>query len=312
MDRQVVTVFGGSGFVGRHLVQRLANAGWIIRVAVRDPEAASFLKPLGDAGQIVPLACDIRAESTVKRAVDGADAVVNLVGILYESRRRTFNRIHVEGARGLAQAAADAGATRFVQMSALGANANSPSVYARTKAAGESAVLEIFPDAGIARPSVVFGPEDDFFNRFARMARITPIMPVFETSFQPVYVGDVADAMVCMLEGKAVGGTPYELGGPRVISFREVMELMLEAIHRKRTLVPMPFSIAKLQASILQFLPVPPLTPDQVELLQIPNVVSKDALTLLDLGIQPTSVESVIPAYLARYIPPLKQPLAAR
>ncbi len=307
MARQVVTVFGGSGFVGRYLVQRLADAGWIIRVAVRDPYAAAFLKPLGDVGQIVPWGCDVGDDAAVTKAVDGADAVINLVGILYESGRRTFERVHVEAPRRIATAAKAAGVARLIQMSALGADPESKAEYARTKAGGEAAVREILPAASIVRPSVIFGPEDEFLNRFARMARILPVLPVFDTSFQPVYVGDVAEAMVRILDNDATQGKTYELGGPRVVTFEEMMKLLLETIGRKRLLVPMPFAVAQVQASVLQLLPVPPLTRDQVELLKTPNVVSERALTLKDLDVVPTAMDLVIPSYLYRYRPPSKQ-----
>jgi NADH dehydrogenase len=306
MDRRLVTVFGGSGFIGRHLVERLAQQGWIVRAAVRDPEAAIFLRMFGDPGQVVPIQADITRPETVASAVAGAARVVNLVGILYEKGRRTFERVHVEGAANVAKAAKAAGALRLVQMSAIGADANAAAAYARTKAAGEAAAKAAFPEVSITRPSVVFGPEDDFFNRFASMARLAPALPVFPTRFQPVYVGDVCDAIVHILDDPATAGKTYELGGPRVIGFRELMELVCRFTGRDRGLVTMPLSVAAIQAFFLQFLPVPPLTPDQVKLLRTDNVVAPGALTLADLGITPQAVEAIVPTYLARFRPQVK------
>ncbi len=316
MTVRSVTVFGGSGFIGRYLVQRLARQGWIIRVAVRHPDRALFLKPMGAVGQITPVAASLRHEGSIAAAVAGADAVVNLVGILHEGSlpvRTLFPRavqrfadIHAEGAARVARAAKAAGAATFVQMSALGADPLSPSNYARSKAAGERAVRSIFPDARIARPSVVFGPEDDFLNRFATMARFLPVLPLIgggKTRFQPVYVGDVADALLRLVEDPVTAGATYELGGPRVYSFRALMELLLREIGRRRLLIPLPFGVASLQAFFLEWLPVPPLTRDQVQLLKRDTVVSPNALTLADLGISPTAMELVIPIYLARYRP---------
>lgn len=307
MERRIVTVFGGSGFIGRYVVRRLAAAEWIVRVAVRDTESALFLKVAGDAGQVVPFAADITDAASVARAVEGAGAVVNLVGILYQRGRRTFRRIHVEGAATVARAARAAGAERLLQMSALGADPDSAAEYARTKAAGEQAAAEAFPGATVLRPSVVFGVEDDFLNRFAQMARVMPVLPVFPTRFQPVWVGDVAEAHFRVLSDPATAGKTYELGGPQVVSFRQLMELMLREIARERVLLPMPLGIAAIQAWFLEKLPVPPLTRDQVKLLGTDNVVSPRALTLRDLGIEPTALEAVIPSYLERYRPQARQ-----
>jgi uncharacterized protein YbjT (DUF2867 family) len=303
MERRVVTVFGGSGFIGRHLVRRFAAEEWIVRVVVRDPERAAFLKMFGDPGQIVPMHGDVADAASVARGISESYAVVNLVGILYEKGRRTFRRIHVEGAENVAKAARDASVERLVHMSAIGADPTSPAEYGRTKAAGERAVRAAFPQATIIRPSVVFGPDDDFFNRFASLARFSPVLPVFKTKFQPVYVGDVADAYSAVLRDPATSGKLYELGGPRVIGFRELMQLMLREIGRKRLLVPLPLSIAAIEAFFLERLPVPPLTRDQVNLLRRDNVVNPGALSLKDLGIQPTSVETVLPTYLGRFAP---------
>lgn len=301
MERRVAVVFGGSGFIGRHLVRRLAADGWIVRVAVRRPEYALFLKPMGEAGQIVLVSVDVTDPAMVESAVRDADAVFNLIGILYERGKRTFQRMHVEVAASIADAAARVGADHLVHVSALGASPDSTAAYARTKAAGEKAVFAAFPQATVLRPSVVFGPDDQFFNRFASMARFMPFLPVFDTAFQPVYVGDVADAMVAALTNPDAPGKTYELGGPRVISFREVMELVVAETGRRRPLVPVPLAIGSMQGALLEWLPVPPLTRDQVELLRTPNVVSANALTLRDLGITPTAVEVIIPTYLRRY-----------
>jgi NADH dehydrogenase len=306
MTARSITVFGGSGFIGRYLVQRLARHGWIIRVAVRHPDRALFLKPMGAIGQITPIAASLRHEGSITAAVAGADAVVNLVGVLYERGTQGFADIHVDGAARVARAAKAAGAGTLVHMSALGADPASPAAYGRSKAAGEEAVRAAFPEAAIARPSVVFGPEDDFLNRFATMARFLPALPLIgggETRFQPVYVGDVADALLRLVEDPATAARTYELGGPRVYSFRALMELMLQAIGRRRLLVPLPFALASLQAFFLEWLPVPPLTRDQVRLLKRDTVVGPNALTLADLGIAATAMESIIPTYLARYRP---------
>jgi uncharacterized protein YbjT (DUF2867 family) len=307
MSRRVITVFGGSGFIGRHLVRRLAADDWIVRVAVRDTEAAMFLKTAGDVAQINPVAADIGQRQSVEDAVDGADAVVNLVGILYQRGRRSFQRVHVEGAASVATAARAAGVTRLVQMSAVGADAESPSEYSRSKAGGEKGARDAFPGASIVRPSVVFGPDDDFFNRFAAMAQLLPVLPVFDTVMQPVYVGDVAQAIATIVTDASTAGKTYELGGPRAIHFRELMDIVLRETHRRCHLMRMPMGLAKVQAFFLERLPTPPLTRDQLKLLQRNNVVADGALTLSDLGIEPTAVEAIVPAYLYRYRPPVSQ-----
>jgi uncharacterized protein YbjT (DUF2867 family) len=302
----VVTIFGGSGFIGRYLVQRLARQGWLIRVAVRHPRRAHFLKPLGDVGQITPIAVPLQDDAGVRAVVSGADAVVNLVGILYEKGAQTFDAVHHRGAARIAQAAAAAGIDRLVHMSALGASPRSASAYARSKAAGEAAVREAMPLAAVVRPSVVFGPEDDFFNRFAAMARLSPALPLIgggHTRFQPVYVGDVADALVACLERPRGAGATYELGGPEIYTFRELMVYLLGQIRRRRLLLPMPFGLAEAMAGMLQWLPVPPLTRDQVKLLRHDNVVSAEARTLEDLGILPRAIEVIVPTYVDRYRP---------
>lgn len=304
MRDQRVTVFGGSGFLGRYLVRRLADADARVVVAVRDPEAAQFLKPMGRVGQIVPTPVDVTRPDTIVRALEGADAAVNLVGILYERGRRTFEAVHVRGAGTIARAASEAGARRLVHISAIGADAGSPAAYARSKARGEVAVREAFPSATVIRPSIVFGPEDDFFNRFGALARYLPALPLIGGGgnlMQPVYVGDVADAIAAVLADAATAGKTYELGGPKIFTFKELMELVLRETRRRRLLIPVPWTIARLQARFLELLPVPPLTVDQVKLLEIDNVVSEGALGLADLGIEPTPVGAVLPGYMRRH-----------
>jgi len=300
----IVTVFGGSGFVGRYVVQRLARDGWTIRVAVRHPARAKFLKPLGDIGQITPLCVPLQDAAAVATSLAGADAAINLVGILFESGQQRFQAVQAEGAGGIARAAAEAGVKSLVHVSSIGADPESASAYARSKGEGEAAVLAAFPEATILRPSVLFGPEDDFFNRFAEMSRFAPALPLIgggRTRFQPVYVGDVAAAVMTALAEPACRGKIYELGGPKVYSFKELLEIMLQVIGRRRALVNLPFGIARLQAAFMELLPVPPLTRDQVTLLRHDNVVSPDALTFKDLGIEPTALEAIIPSYLERY-----------
>lgn len=309
MAPRLVTIFGGSGFLGRHLVRRLAASGARVTVGVRNPDRALFLQPMGDVGQITPVAANVRDEASVIAAVEGADAVVNLVGILYETRRQTFAQIHAQGAERVAQAARSAGAKRLVQVSAIGADPHSVSAYARSKAAGETAVKAAFPEATIMRPSILFGPEDDFFNRFAALARLFPVLPLFgggATKFQPVYVGDVADAIVKALEDGEAQGKTFELGGPKVYSFQELMALMLAEIGRKRLLLKLPFFLADLMGAVLERLPRlpgkgPPLTRDQARLLRYDNVVSKDAPGLTELGIAPTACEIILSTYLDRF-----------
>lgn len=306
MAARVVTVFGGSGFIGRHLVRRLAKRGWLVRVAVRHPSQANFLKPLGDVGQITPIRAPVQEQLAVEAAVQGADVVINLVGVLYERSRQNFTAIHAHGAQAIAAAAAAAGVQRLVQISAIGAALHGDAAYAQSKGAGEAAVRTAFPKATILRPSIVFGPEDDFFNRFAVMARFSPVLPLIgggQTQFQPVYVGDVAEAIVRCLDDPACQGKTYELGGPRRYTFKELMELLLSQIRRRRLLVPLPFAVAEFQAAFLECLPTPPLTRDQVKMLRHDNLVSADALTLADLGITPSSAEVILPTYLDRHRP---------
>src|SRR5689334_1684724 len=262
----LVTVFGGSGFLGRHVVRALAREGYRVRPAVRRPDLAGHLQPLGRVGQIHAVQANLRYPESVEAAVRGADVVVNLVGILFERGKQTFDAVQAEGAATVARAAAAAGA-RMVHVSALGADPDSPALYGRSKAAGETAVLAAVPDATILRPSILFGPEDDFFNRFAALARMAPALPLIGgglTKFQPVFVGDVAQAVLRAVGGRAKGGAVYELGGPEVKTFRALMEYVLTVTERKRMLMPLPFGLARLQAMVLQFMPKPLLTPDQV------------------------------------------------
>ena len=303
--RNVATVFGGSGFIGRYVVKRLGLLGYVTRVAVRDPEGAMFLRPMGRVGQIVPMYASLAHEATVARAVEGADLVVNLVGILAERRAGDFTRVQAEGAGRIATLAAKAGATRMVQLSAIGADPASPSLYARTKAEGEAAVRAAMPSATILRPSLVFGAEDKFFNRFAAMAQLLPFMPVIsgDTRMQPVYVGDVADAVLAGLTRLDSAGMTYELGGPKVWTFREILSFILTETRRKRRLVNIPMGLARLQASLAERLPTKPFTRDQLLLLSRDNVVSAGQLGLSDLGVAATPVDLVVPGYLERYRP---------
>jgi NADH dehydrogenase len=305
MADRLVTEFGGSGFIGRYVVKRLAKQGWRVRVAVRRPQEAGFLRPMGDVGQVAIVQANVRHTPSVKLAVAGADVVINLVGILTESGAQQFDLIQAEGAKRIAAAAKEAGVARFVQLSAIGANAQSDSDYARTKALGEAAVKAAYPDAAILRASIVFGPEDKFFNRFANMARYVPVLPLIgggETRFQPVYVGDLADAVVAAANGSVeVQERAFELGGPAVYSFRDLMNIVLKVTERKALLLPVPWFVAKAQASAIGWLPGAPITSDQVKLLQHDNVVSPGAPGFEAFGITPTSVEAIVPSYLHRY-----------
>ena len=303
----LVTVFGGSGFLGRHVVRALAQEGCRIRVAVRRPELAGHLRPMGRVGQIHAVQANLRYPHSVTAAVRGADIVINLVGILFERGRQRFDAVQAQGAEAVALAAKSVGA-RLVHVSAIGADTDSPSRYARTKAEGELRVLAALPEAAIMRPSIVFGPEDDFFNRFGALARLSPALPLpggGHTRFQPVFVGNVAGAIAKAADGKVKPGAIYELGGPDVRSFKELMAFVLATIQRRRLLIPAPFALMKLQAAFLQFLPKPPLTPDQVELLKRDTVVSDDAKrdgwTLEGLGIVPESMAAIVPTYLWRF-----------
>ncbi len=300
----LVTVFGGSGFLGRHAVRALAGAGRRVRVCVRRPNLANYLVPMGRVGQIQLVKTNVLDADAVRAAIHGADAVVNLVGILYQSGHQHFDAVHADAAETIAKAAKTAGVQSLVHVSSAGVDEDSESVYARTKAEGERRVRGAFAETTILRPSLVFGPEDNFFNRFAALARLTPALPLIgggRTKFQPVFVGDVAAAILKGVQDPATRGKLYELGGPGVYSFKELLELMLRETHRKRLLVPVPFAIGMLKATFLQLLPNPLLTRDQVRLLKTDSVVSPGALTLSDLGIEPDSLEAILPSYLWRF-----------
>ena len=304
--QNLVTVVGGTGFIGRHTVRQLAKAGWRIRVAVRNPSLAYAMRLHGDVGQIDVVQVNVRNPASLRRAMQGATTAVNLVGVLYESGRQGFQAVHAMGAKNVAEAAKAEGVSRFVQMSALGADANSPSKYARTKAEGEAAVRAVYPDAVIVRPSVVFGPEDGFFNKFAAMASISPVLPLIgggHTKFQPVFVGDVARALAKLVSLPEAAGGTFELGGPTVYSFRQLMELMLSEIDRRRFLAPLPFPAAGLlgkAGDLVAGIIAPPVTSDQVELLKSDNVANGGYPGLEALGVTPSTLETVLPTYLYR------------
>lgn len=306
MSLKLVTVFGGSGFIGRHVVQRLASQGVRVRVAVRDPESALFCKPMGDVGQVTPVQANIRNAASVAAAIKGADAVVNLVGILDESGRQKFNAVQATGAATVAKAAAAAGVKKLVHMSAIGADADAKAPYATSKAAGEVAVKGAFPTASIIRPSVVFGPQDDFFNKFGKMTDTMPFLPLIDgghTLFQPVYVGDVADAIMACLNGDVTQeGQTYELAGPNKYTFREVMEMVLDQCDVHRGLVPMPSLMLMPIAWLLDLLPLPmPITVNQLQLLKADNVASGDYPGLSDLGVSATAAELILPSYMVAH-----------
>ncbi|PYE87605.1 complex I NDUFA9 subunit family protein [Phyllobacterium leguminum] len=304
---KLVTVFGGSGFVGRHVVASLAQRGYRVRVAVRRPTLAPYLQPLGNMGQIQPVQANLRYPQSIEPALRGADHVINLVGIAFETGGQRFDPVQVEGARAVAEAAKAHGIP-LTHMSAIGADPQSDSVYARTKGEGERAVHEVLPHAIILRPSIIFGPEDHFFNRFANMARFSPFLPLIgggHTTFQPVYVGDVAEIIARTVDGTVEHGKIYELGGPEVMSFRRCMEEMLEVIDRKRILLTIPWFAARIIGSVAGLMPKPVITRDQVTLLQHDNIVSNEASsegrTLEGVGIRPTGTDVVLPTYLWRY-----------
>ena len=326
MEKYIVTVFGGSGFIGRHLVRKLIKKGAMVRVAVRDPEGAKYLMTMGNVGQVVPVAVNIYEKETLIPAIDGASVVINLVGVLSEWGQQSFKNIHTQGAANVAKVAAAAGVDKLVHISSIGANASSPSRYAQTKIAGEDAVISEFPNATIIRPSVIFGPEDGFFNLFAGLARFTFFLPVFGcpalpkinfftggrvfkfdfygnggTKFQPVYVGDVADAICAAIDNKKSNGQVFEVGGPSVYSSVDIMNLILRHIGRKRLLIPIPFWYLKIVGWLLQKFPAPLLTYDQVMQLKIDNIVSQKTKKLSDLGVNATPVESILPQYLTRF-----------
>jgi NADH dehydrogenase len=301
---RLVTIFGASGFLGRHIVRALANDGWRIRAAVRRPNNALFLQPMGRVGQIQIVKANIQDEEAVRAALKGADAAISLVGILYQSGSQRFDKVHVEAAERMAGLAWDMRVGRLLHVSALGVERNQRSRYARTKFLGEQRVRGAFPAATVFRPSVVFGPEDDFFNKFAALARLLPVLPLIgggKTKFQPVFVGDIARAAVKVLADASTAGRTYELGGPEIMTLKEIMELVLKETRRNRIRLPIPFSLARAQALVLGLLPKPLLTLDQVRLLETDNTVSEGALTFRDLGIVPEAAEAIIPSYLWRF-----------
>ncbi|WP_108860465.1 complex I NDUFA9 subunit family protein [Ruegeria sp. Alg231-54] len=309
---KMVTIYGGSGFVGRYITRRMANEGWRVRVAVRRPNEAMFVRPYGVVGQVEPILCNIRDDASVAAAMHGADAVVNCVGVLNELGKNAFDAVQADGAERIARLAAEQGISRMVHISAIGADAESDSEYSRTKAHGEAGVLTHMPDAIILRPSVIFGTEDQFFNRFAGMTRMGPFLPLVgaETKFQPVYVDDVAKAAVQGVLGQAEAGV-HELGGPEVKTFRALMQQMLDVIHRRRVIIGMPFFVARIMAGVLdilkfvsfQLFPNHILTRDQLKNLRRDNVVSEGAKGFADLGIEPATLESVLPDYLWKFRP---------
>lgn len=304
MNNRLMTVFGGAGFIGRHLVRALVADGWRIRVISRSPDLCGHLQPLGEVGQIVVQSADLADEQALTALLRGSDAVVNLVGILYETSRQRFDDVHGKLPGRIGRAAAAAGVKHMVQLSAIGADPEASSAYARSKAEGERTIKEAFKPAVILRPSIVIGPEDEFFNRFAALTKISPVLPLIgggKTKFQPIYVADVAAAIVKALDLNAAQGETFELGGPKVYSFAELMRIMLQVIDRKRWLVNLSFGLASFKARFWELLPNPLLTRDQVELLKTDNIVGDGAKTLSDLAILPTPIETVLPDYLARY-----------
>ncbi|MAE50687.1 MAG: NAD-dependent dehydratase [Micavibrio sp.] len=309
-DYKTACIFGGTGFIGTQIVRELAAHGVRIKVATRVPESAYFLRPCGSVGQVVPFPCDYSDPQSIEQAVSGCDYVVNCIGILFEKKKNSFQRIHSDIPAAIAQACAKEGVERFVHVSALGIEA-STSRYASSKFDGEKAVRAAFPQASIVRPSIVFGEDDDFFNKFARMAPIVPFLPLIgggQTKFQPVYVGDVSDAVMACLMNPSAGadnpqGKTYELGGPDVVTFKDLYEIMFEYTHDPKPLVTLPWAIAKIQGAIFSLMPTPLLTPDQVESLKTDNVVTEDALSLETLGIESTAMSSILPHYLSRYQP---------
>ena len=305
---RLITIIGGSGFVGRHIVRALARRGYRIRVACRRPDLAGHLQPLGNTGQIMAVQANVRYPASLDAACEGAYAVINLTGVLHSSGAQSFDAVHVFGAEASAKAARTAKARVFIQMSAIGADADSSAAYARSKAEGEARARATVPGAIVLRPSIVFGPEDDFFNRFADMARFSPFLPLIgggETRFQPVFAGDVGEAVARLVDAGEASGKTYELGGPEAFSFRQLMQFTLDTINRSRLLLPLPWGIAKVQAAIMGLMPKPLLTLDQVEMLRHDNVVSEEALreqrTLEGLGVVPQGIEGIVPGYLYRY-----------
>ncbi len=304
MADRIVTVVGGTGFLGRYVIRELAERGYIIRVLARDVEAHTEIKTFGDVGQIVIESADLSRPETLEGKLANSYAVVNLVGVLFERRKQNFALLHAQGPEKLAQMATACGAARFVQVSSLGVEKAITSKYARTKLLGEKAAVAAFPDTTIIRPGVMFGPEDDFFNKFAWMATFSPILPLIgggHTLFQPVYVADVARAIAQAVDDPATIGKIYELGGPETLSFKDILSFILEATGRHAMLMNLPFALASMKAFFWEFLPTPILTRDQIRLLHYDNVVGNDALTFADLGIRPTGIDTVVPSYLQRF-----------
>lgn len=303
MRGKLVTVFGGSGFLGSYLIPKLRAQGALVRVVTRDTDTSLALKTAGPVGQVELVAANLSKDEELERVIGDSDYVVNLIGILNETRRNSFKRIHTDLPKRIASIAAKHGVQRFVHISAIGADRDSPSKYASSKGQGEVEVLKAFPSATILRPSVIFGPEDDFFNKFAAMAQYSPFLPLLgggKTKMQPVYVGDVAEVILHALAGGMEGKT-YELGGPQAYTFRELMALILKEIRRRRWFLYLPYPVASLMGAFLWILPDPPITRDQVKLAKKDNIVAEDALGFKDLRMEPTAVEAVLPSYLDRY-----------
>jgi len=303
-SQRLATVFGGSGFLGRNVVRALAKDGWRIRVAVRHPDRAYFLKPAGRVGQIQIVKCNVRSDEDVREALHGAHAAINLVGIIAQTGRQRFQTLHVDAADRVARLAKEAGIQRLLHVSALGASPNEPSQYFQTCWEGQARVREAFPQAVIVRPSLLFGPDDDFFNKFSWLARMLPALPLIgggRTRFQPVFVGDVAAAIAKLLDDPSAAGHDYEFGGPEVLTFKQLLQMILKETHRKRLLIPIPFFIARIQGAILQFLPMKLLTLDQVRMLETDCSVRSNLPGLKELGITPTAIEAVVPSYLWRF-----------
>ena len=307
-SEKLITIIGGSGFVGRHVVRSLAKRGYRIRVACRRPDLAGHVVPLGVPGQIVPVQANIRYPASLSAVCEGAFAVINLTGVLYSAGAQSFDAVHVFGANAVAKAAKSAKATMLIQMSAIGADDNGKSAYAKSKAEGEHGAAAAFPGAIILRPSIVFGPEDNFFIQFALMARFSPVLPLIgggATKFQPVFVGDIAEAIATLIDRGLADGKTYELGGPEKLSFKQLLQFVLETVQRKRLLLPIPFGIASIMGTIAGLLPKPALTADQVELLKSDNLVSAEAekqgRTLMGLGIEARNIEAIVPSYLYRF-----------
>lgn len=304
MEPKIVTIVGGTGFVGRYVVRRLARAGYMIRVISRNPQGALHLKTAGNVGQIVLMAGDLSQPESLAGKLDHSYAVINLAGVLYESGRQTFTALHAQGPEQLAKMAKAVKAERFIHMSALGVDKTMGASYARTKLLGEKAVTAAFPDAVILRPSIIFGPEDNFYNQFARMAALLPALPLIgggKTRFQPVYVDDVAKAIEACLARNDVRGHIYELGGPQIYTFKQILRYILYTTGKRRALIPLPFPLASLAGMFSELMPRPLLTRDQVTLLKSDNVVSPNARTFVNLGIQPVAVDMVVPNYLSRF-----------